>query len=286
MNRHKLTICIKILLNAVIFLCIIYAGKGLCRSYSNQKLQKKLKAIVETAEDETAEDESEETQLLRVIDESENKKLKEDSTDEEDVLFDEEAGTRAYILSEYAALYEMNQDLIGWLKIEGTMIDYPVVKGEDNQFYLDHDFEGGKSKYGCLFVKSFADMDANWTNYIIYGHNMKDGSMFGQLKKYKEEDFYKKHSNIIFHSLYEKRTYEIVAIFLSQVYSMDYEGFKYYEFYHADTKEEFIYFYNNIKALSLYDTGVSAEFGDKFITLSTCDYHTEDGRLVVVAKEK
>lgn len=108
--------------------------------------------------------------------------------------------------------------------------------------------------------------------------------MFGDLDLYKDEGFYQEHSVISFDTLYEERIYEIVAVFPSQVYSEEEDAFKYYQFYEADTQEEFDDFYDNIKELSLYDTGVEAQFGDTFLTLSTCAYHVTDGRLVVVAK--
>lgn len=187
------------------------------------------------------------------------------------------------MLAGYAALYEENKDLAGWLSIEGMKIDYPVMQKEDNTYYLHHDFYGEDSKYGCLYVKEQADLDAG-TNFIIYGHNMKDGSMFGDLDLYLKESFYKEHPVISFDTLYEERTYDIIAVFRSQVYRADDDVFKYYQFYEADTQEEFDDFYDNIKELSLYDTGVEAKFGDTFLTLSTCAYHVPDGRLVVVAK--
>lgn len=187
------------------------------------------------------------------------------------------------MLEQYADLYEENKDLAGWLSIEGMKIDYPVMQSEDDEYYLHHDFYGADSQYGCLYVRGQADLDAG-TNFIIYGHNMKDGSMFGDLDLYLKESFYKEHPSISFDTLYEERTYEIVAVFRSQVYNTDDDVFKYYQFYEADTQEEFEDFYGNIKELSLYDTGVEAKYGDTFLTLSTCAYHVPDGRLVVVAK--
>lgn len=197
----------------------------------------------------------------------------------------EQAEEKPMMLEKYADLYEENKDLAGWLSIEGMKIDYPVMQGEDDEYYLHHDFYGEDSKYGCLYVKGQADLDAG-TNFIIYGHNMKDGFMFGDLDLYLSESFYKEHPTVSFDTLYEERTYEIVAVFCSQVYNADDDVFKYYQFYEADTQEEFEDFYRNIKELSLYDTGMEAEFGDTFLTLSTCAYHVQDGRLVVVAKRK
>lgn len=188
------------------------------------------------------------------------------------------------IMENLKKLCAENNDLIGWLSIPEMVIDYPVMQSEDDEYYLHHNFYGEEDKYGCLFVKNFVDVDTPDTNFIIYGHNMKDGAMFGDLDKYKEEAFYREHPLIYFDTLYEERTYEIMAVFLSQVYENNDDVFKYYEFYQADTDDEFLYFYENITAMSLYETGVTAEFGDTFLMLSTCDYHVDDGRFVVVAK--
>lgn len=196
-----------------------------------------------------------------------------------------ETADEPQIMERYADLYEENKDLAGWLSIEDTKIDYPVMQSEDDAYYLHHDFYGQDSKYGCLYVKAQADLDVG-TNFIIYGHNMKDGSMFGELDLYGKESFFKEHPAVSFDTLYEERTYDIIAVFRSQVYRADDEVFKYYQFYQADTPEEFEDFYDSIKELSLYDTGVEAEFGDSFLTLSTCAYHVQGGRLVVVAKRR
>ncbi len=188
------------------------------------------------------------------------------------------------VLEKYRALYQENGDLVGWLSIEGTDIDYSVMQREDDEYYLHHDFYGEESRYGCLYVKGQADVDTPGTNFIIYGHNMKDGSMFGDLDLYRKESFWQEHPRISFDTLYEERIYEIIAVFRSRVYQPEEDVFKYYQFYQAENQEEFSWFYENIKELSLYDTGVTAAFGDTFLTLSTCAYHVEDGRFVVVAK--
>lgn len=198
------------------------------------------------------------------------------------------------ILDKFQTLYSENSDLAGWLFIEGTNINNPVMKCEDDEYYLSHDFYRQNDKYGCLFVRNTADLHTPGTNFIIYGHNMKDGFMFGELDAYQSEDFCREHPVISFDTLYEERSYEVIAAFQAKVFpedlgnqpqpSKDPSAFKYYEFYQADTEEDFLYFYENIKKLSFYDTGVTAAFGDTFLTLSTCSYHTDDGRFVVVAK--
>lgn len=201
-----------------------------------------------------------------------------------EILPEEGSLPQPVIMDKYTELYAENNDLAGWLSIPGMVIDYPVMQCEDNEYYLHHNYYGEEDKYGCLFVKDIADINTPGTNFIIYGHNMKDGSMFGDLDEYREKSFYEEHSQIIFDTLYEERTYEIMAVFLSHVYKSDEEGFRYYQFYQADTEEEFNDFYENVMEMALYETGITAEFGDTFLTLSTCAYHEEDGRLVVVAK--
>ena len=201
------------------------------------------------------------------------------------------------ILDKYKALYEENPDIIGWLTIDDTVIDYPVMQTmDDEEYYLHLGFDKKYSDNGCLIMdtdsvvgdgtkeEEYKDGPKPSTNLIIHGHNMRNGSMFGDLDEYRKQDFEKKHAIIKFSSLYEDREYEIVSVFLSQVYRKDQDVFKYYKFFEADTKEEFDDFYQNIKKLQLYDTGVTAEFGDEFITLSVCAYHVENGRLVVVGK--
>ncbi|MBP3476820.1 MAG: class B sortase [Lachnospiraceae bacterium] len=201
-----------------------------------------------------------------------------------EILPEEGSLPQPVIMDKYTELYAENNDLAGWLSIPGMVIDYPVMQCEDNEYYLHHNYYGEEDKYGCLFVKDIADINTPGTNFIIYGHNMKDGSMFGDLDEYREKSFYEEHSKITFDTLYEERTYEIMAVFLSHVYKSDEEGFRYYQFYQADTEEEFNDFYENVMEMALYETGITAEFGDTFLTLSTCAYHEEDGRLVVVAK--
>lgn len=179
-----------------------------------------------------------------------------------------------------------NEDMAAWITIPGTEIDYPVMwTPEDETYYLYRDFDGSDNKNGCLILDTDSCLDPLTTNLIIHGHNMKSGAMFGNLTDYESEEYYKEHKNIILYTEDLERNYEIVAVFRSQVYKKTDNVFKFYKFFHADTQEEFDDFYDNIKALSLYDTGVEAEFGDHFLTLSTCVYHVENGRFVVVAKE-
>lgn len=186
----------------------------------------------------------------------------------------------------YAESFLANEDMAGWLVIPGTNVDYPVMwTPEDENYYLYRDFDKKDNTNGSLILDTDSSLNPLTTNLIIHGHNMKSGAMFGNLTDYEDEDYYKDHSQIILYTEECQRNYEIIAVFRSQVYKKTDDVFKFYKFFQADTEEEFYDFYDNIKELSLYDTGVTAEFGDNFITLSTCVYHVENGRFVVVAKE-
>ncbi len=185
----------------------------------------------------------------------------------------------------YQKFFESNEDMIGWLKIPGTEIDYPVMQTiEDEEYYLRRNFFGEKDNNGTLILDTDSDIKKTSNNLIIHGHNMKSGAMFAGLVDYEKEEFLRKHSKIEFHTKDEARTYEVIAVFRSKVYTVEDKVFKYYQFFEAETQEEFDSFYNNIKKLSLHDTGVTAEYGDEFITLSTCVYHTTNGRFVVVGR--
>jgi len=189
---------------------------------------------------------------------------------------------------DYAPIFAQNQDMAAWLQIEGTKIDYPVMQTpRDENYYLYRDFYGEADRAGCLILDTDSDLKGEGTtNLIIHGHNMKSGTMFGELDKYREKAYAEEHGRILLITKEEVREYEVFAVFYSQVYLTTDITFKFYNFFRADTEEQFQYFYENIKKLSLYDTGVEAVPGDDFLTLSTCSYHTEDGRFVVVAKEK
>lgn len=189
------------------------------------------------------------------------------------------------MLPEYAELYEQNSDLVGWICIEDTRINYPVVQSPDRpNFYLNHGFDKGETDYGCPYVAEICDMDKPSDNLILYGHHKKNGSMFTDLKKFSKKSFWEEHKTFRFDTLYEKQTYEIIAVFKTVVYTKSASEFRYYQFADAKTPEQFDTYIAECKARALYDTGVTASYGDKLITLCTCEYSNRNGRLVVVAK--
>ena len=188
-------------------------------------------------------------------------------------------------IPEYQELYLQNNDMVGWIKVEDTKINYPVMQSKDNpNFYLKHGFDKAYTDYGCPYVQENCDMELPSDNIIIYGHHMNDGSMFAGLMKFKDKSFWEKHKTISFDTLTDRQTYEVIAVFKTVVYTDSPESFKYYQFVNAETAEDFTAYVEKCKELSLYDTDVTAEYGDKLLTLSTCEYSRTNGRLVVVAK--
>lgn len=189
------------------------------------------------------------------------------------------------ILPEYQEAYAQNNDLIGWLRISDTSVDYPVVqRAGDNEYYLDHAFDGSTDSAGSLFMDSRSDAVNPTTNTIIYGHNMKSGLMFGRMSDFLDADYYNAHKAVSFDTIYEKRQYEIVAVCLSEVAYQDEGGYRYYNFIQAGNQAEWDAFVNNIRSLSVYGTDVDLEPADEVLTLSTCNSYTQDGRLFLVAK--
>lgn len=189
------------------------------------------------------------------------------------------------VLEEYAALYNENDDFMAWLKIDGTEIDYPVMYApQEVEKYLHADFYGSYSYSGCLYIDEYCSVfDSD--NITVYGHNMKNGSMFGSLTDFESEDFGKAHSTIQFDMVFEKRSYELVAAILTEIPDEDDEdAFRYYMYYGKDDKEMFSAYSEFIEQNRLYDTGVTLQEGDDILTLSTCSYHSDNGRFIVVAR--
>ncbi|MCR5213084.1 MAG: class B sortase [Eubacterium sp.] len=188
------------------------------------------------------------------------------------------------VLKKYSQIYKSNKDFIGWLNIHDTKIDYPVMyTPEDEQLYLRKNFSKEYSTAGTLFLAANSDPVEPSDNIIIYGHNMKAGTMFHTLLEYEDEEFYKAHKNIYFDTIYEKNTYEVIAAFRTVITDED-DSFKYYDFFEAANEEEFNAYVARAKELTPYNIDATASYGDKLLTLSTCAYHADSGRYVVVAR--
>ena len=198
------------------------------------------------------------------------------------------------ILPEYRELYDYNNAVIGYIYIDGTTIDAPVLQTlEDYEYYLHRDIDGVESEPGCIILDADSEIGIGTakegylegyeptTIQMVHGHNMRNGTMFGSLLKYADASYAESHSVIEYDSLYEKRSYEVIGAFYSQIYPEDSDEFKYYTYNQLDSKEEYDHWIENIEDLALYIRDVPYEYGDEYILLSTCAYQTEDGRFAV-----
>ena len=151
----------------------------------------------------------------------------------------------------------------------------------EKDYYLYRNFDKVHSDRGCIYVPEFCDVFTPSDNVTIYGHNMRDGSMFASLSKYERKSFWQDNSLIAFDTLYGHHTYQIFSVFRTTA-SVG-QGFDYHNFANAADESQFNEFIANCKALSLYDTGITPVYGDKIICLSTCEYSQVNGRFVVAA---
>ena len=192
------------------------------------------------------------------------------------------APTEPGMLPGYKDIYEMNNHVVGWIKMEGTQMDYPVMQtpAEPN-FYLYRSFDKMDSARGSIYAREVCDINAPSDNITIFGHNMADGSMFACLGNYTSKAAWDNNSLIFFDTLTEYHTYKIFAVFKTSANVG--QGFAYHQFVDAENESQFDDFVATCKKLSFYDTGITPVYGDKLICLSTCEYTLDNGRLVVAA---
>ena len=192
-------------------------------------------------------------------------------------------GQKVQLLPELAEIYLLNTDLVGWITIPDTKVNYPVVqRPEDVDYYLYRDFHGRSDERGCVYAREVCDVAKPSDNITLYGHRMRDLTMFGDVGGYERKAFWEAHPYLYFDTLTERHTYQIVCAFVTTANVG--EGFSYHLFVDAAEPSDFENYVARCKAYQLYETGVSAQYGDKLITLSTCEYGQDNGRLVVVAK--
>ncbi len=186
-------------------------------------------------------------------------------------------------------LNKNNSDIVGWIEIPNTTVNYPVLKGKDNSYYLNHDYEKKFSNLGSIFLDKDVDIEKPSTNLLMYGHRNKSNMMFEQVYKYRSEAFYKEHPNIRVTTLKCDSEYTVIGAMYAKSYEfnedLDGSAFKFYNFIEANNEEEFDNYINNIKSNSVYNINETARYGDKLITLCTCEYTQKNGRFIVVAKK-
>lgn len=198
---------------------------------------------------------------------------------------EENGGTLRERLARVSVLSVRNSDFAGWLTVPGTRINYPVMLTPDEpEYYLHRNFDGKKSASGTPFFGNGCLLSDN--SILIYGHHMKNETMFADLMKYAEQSFYALHPILTFDTTEDCGQYEILAAFYETVHRQDEtDVFRYYEYGGELDRERFEEYLSKVREAALYDTGVSAVYGDRLLTLSTCAYQTADGRFVVVAKK-
>ncbi len=214
---------------------------------------------------------------------------KQNSNILDDIKIDETKIAEPVVTERMLQLEELkkeNEDIKAWIEIPNTKINFPVLQGTDNEYYMKHTYKKEYSKDGSIFL----DKDYNWnlpsSNLLIYGHNNKNGNMFQDLLKYENESYYKEHPTIRFTTTAEDCEYEIISVFKSRVYyKSEKDVFRYYYFINAETEADYNNYVEESKKVSLYDTGKTATYGEQLLTLSTCEYSQQDGRFVIVARK-
>lgn len=208
-----------------------------------------------------------------------------DSIAEAEKVFEEDT-TEGNKVNKIKELQKENSDIKGWIKIEGTKINYPLLQTTDNEFYLSHNYKKEKNITGSIFINKNSNIKDENANVIIYGHQMDNGEMFGDLHSYMEKSFFDKHQTINVCTEDGEANYQIVYVFKSRVFYKDEKNvFRYYNYYNFENEKEYNEYINNCEKIQLYDTGNNAKYGEQLLTLITCEYSRENGRLVVVAKK-
>lgn len=198
-----------------------------------------------------------------------NKEKQEYKNLQENMATENHTNEKSDRIEKVKELQKENSDIVAWIEIEGTNINYPILHTTNNDFYLNYNYKKEETLAGSLFLDKDFDIKNGSSNYLIYGHRNKQGLMFEDLLKYAKED----------------RDYEIMAVFYSRVYYKDEQNvFRYYYFVNAKDENEYNNYVKKSKDASIYDTGVTAKYGEQLLTLSPCEYSQEDGRFVIVAK--
>lgn len=188
-----------------------------------------------------------------------------------------ESGGREWLVVDFTSLKETNPDIVGWIYIEGTDINYPVVQGSDNQYYLKHLFDGEWNSSGCIFLDSRNRADFSDQHSIIYGHHMKNGTMFSALDHYKKQEFYEAHPMALL--MTPEANFEI-EIFAGYVASVKEEAWK--VSFLSDL--EFADWLTGARERSCFDSNIEPAVTDRILTLSTCSYEFDNARFVLLGR--
>lgn len=275
MNK-RLILHIGVIIVLVTFLVasIIYTINHFAKANKEREEFKRLEDIV------TINNNNNEGDTLSSSDEdsqSENKNDKNENIDNEN------SKTTNYSSIDLSSLKIKNNDIVGWIKIDGTNISYPVM--QNGNYYLKRNFYKRYSEYGTPFLQENCDVKES-DNLVTYGHHMNNKTMYSAIDNYKSYDFYINHRYIKFYTIEDGKTkediYEVCFAFKTVSTGEGYKYYSYTNFYDIDEYNEFV---SGCRNIQLYDTEVQTEYGDKFITMSTCEYSQKNGRMVVVGRK-
>ena len=178
---------------------------------------------------------------------------------------------------DFETLRQTSKDAVGWIYSENTPINYPIVYGEDNVYYLEHLHNGDFNLNGSIFIDCREPADFSCKNTVIYGHNMNDGSMFASLRKYRDAAYYPEHPCLYIATPDKYYRVDIVAGLITEstsyIYAFDFE-----------TEEQFLAYIESAKASSTFQSDVEVDVDDQIVTLSTCTYEIDNGRYVIIGK--
>ena len=204
----------------------------------------------------------------------------ENKTNEDSQNKEEKSNTTNYSNVDLNSLKNQNRDLIGWIKIDNTNINYPVM--QNGNYYLRRNFYKKYSKLGTPYLADYCNIRTS-DILTIFGHHINQGYMFADLIKYQDFDYYNSHKYIKFYTLENNQTIENIyeVCFAFKIKAERYNYYSYTRFYDEDDLKEFV---ENCQKLSIYNTVTKFDYGNQFITLSTCEYSQNNGRMIVIAK--
>lgn len=279
-NKHKITQIIRLASLCVFLVCAVYLGYDMVlRPYLSQKAVTEARNLYDASKEDLTQEQHQENKTDK---EKEPKEPADISpTAEEESLYDSKGR-----LKEFSALLSANQDVKGWITIDGTNIDYPVLQsGKDNpEYYLHKNIDRKSDKAGSIFLDVNSSVEENTKNMVIYGHNMKStDNMFHYLIKYNDIDYYRKHPVITFDTLYHKGQWKIISIFIADANIND----DFFNFTRArfDNDADFLEYIYQLRIRSIYNIPVDIKEEDQIITLSTCSYELDNYRTIIVARK-
>ena len=202
-----------------------------------------------------------------------------------ELLFNDFDNQQKEFLDYVKEMKKENKDMYAYLSIKDTKINYPVMFIDNNDYYLTHNFYKKSDRHGALFIDCYTDIEKS-QNWLIYGHSMLDGTMFGGLHKFKNKSYLDKHSSVVLATMDEVYVYDIFAVVYTEIYPESSDKFRYHTFENIFSEEDYNTYVSNMKKLSTHKINITPAYGEHLITLSTCVDAKSNRRLVIVARRR